>query len=375
MPQNPKILLVDDNAENIKVAAEILRNHGYNVSFAQDGSEALAKAKKKDFDLIVLDIMMSGMDGFQVCTLLKNNPQTNNIPIIFLTGRTDSESVLQTFNAGGADYVTKPFNSLELLSRVEAHIKIKNNREKLETLNAQLIEANEVKDKMFSIISHDLLGPLGNIKESIELIATDQIEMERQDLINFVKAMRATTRNTYDLLENLLYWARNQQGKMIYRYKQLNLNHLVNENLILFDSMAQSKNIKLKSNIKGEFSVFADRDSIKTILRNLISNALKFTNPDGTITIDVKSYENDFIEISVADDGIGMDEETCSRIFSKFKNESRWGTKGEKGIGLGLVIAREFVEKHNGKIWVKSKLGEGSTFYFTLPTKNTKYEN
>ncbi len=319
--------------------------------------------------------MMSGMDGFQVCTLLKNNPQTNNIPIIFLTGRTDSESVLQTFNAGGADYVTKPFNSLELLSRVEAHIKIKSNREKLETLNAQLIEANEVKDKMFSIISHDLLGPLGNIKESIELIATDQIEMERQDLINFVKAMRATTRNTYDLLENLLYWARNQQGKMIYRYKQLNLNHLVNENLILFDSMAQSKNIRLKSNIKGEFSVYADRDSIKTILRNLISNALKFTNPDGTITIDVKSYENDFIEISVADDGIGMDEETCSRIFSKFKNESRWGTKGEKGIGLGLVIAREFVEKHNGKIWVKSKLGEGSTFYFTLPTKNTKYEN
>lgn len=199
--------------------------------------------------------------------------------------------------------------------------------------------------------------------------------MERQDLINFVKAMRATTRNTYDLLENLLYWARNQQGKMIYRYKQLNLNHLVNENLILFDSMAQSKNIRLKSNIKGEFSVYADRDSIKTILRNLISNALKFTNPDGTITIDVKSYENDFIEISVADDGIGMDEETCSRIFSKFKNKSRWGTKGEKGIGLGLVIAREFVEKHNGKIWVKSKLGEGSTFYFTLPTKNTKYEN
>ncbi len=149
---------------------------------------------------------------------------------------------------------------------------------------------------MFSIISHDLLGPLGNIKESIELIATDQIEMERQDLINFVKAMRATTRNTYDLLENLLYWARNQQGKMIYRYKQLNLNHLVNENLILFDSMAQSKNIKLKSNIKGEFSVYADRDSIKTILRNLISNALKFTNPDGTITIDVKSYENDLLK-------------------------------------------------------------------------------
>ena len=185
--------------------------------------------------------MMSGMDGFQVCTLLKNNPQTNNIPIIFLTGRTDSESVLQTFNAGGADYVTKPFNSLELLSRVEAHIKIKSNREKLETLNEQLIEANEVKDKMFSIISHDLLGPLGNIKESIELIATDQIEMERQDLINFVKAMRATTRNTYDLLENLLYWARNQQGKMIYRYKQLNLNHLVNENLILL--LSQNFNI------------------------------------------------------------------------------------------------------------------------------------
>ncbi len=193
------------------------------------------------------------MDGFQVCTLLKNNPQTNNIPIIFLQAVLIPKACCKHSMQGGADYVTKPFNSLELLSRVEAHIKIKNNREKLETLNAQLIEANEVKDKMFSIISHDLLGPLGNIKESIELIATDQIEMERQDLINFVKAMRATTRNTYDLLENLLYWARNQQGKMIYRYKQLNLNHLVNENLILFDSMAQSKNIKLNQTLKVNF--------------------------------------------------------------------------------------------------------------------------
>ncbi len=239
MPQNPKILLVDDNAETLRLQQRYYEITAITSRLLRMGVRLW---QSKDFDLIVLDIMMSGMDGFQVCTLLKNNPQTNNIPIIFLTGRTDSESVLQTFNAGGgADYVTKPFNSLELLSRVEAHIKIKNNREKLETLNAQLIEANEVKDKMFSIISHDLLGPLGNIKESIELIATDQIEMERQDLINFVKAMRATTRNTYDLLENLLYWARNQQGKMIYRYKQLNLNHLVNENLILFDSMAQSK--------------------------------------------------------------------------------------------------------------------------------------
>ncbi len=369
MESNPKILLVDDNPVNIRVAASILRDNHYNVSFAQSGQEALSKVEIIDFDLILLDIMMPGIDGFEVCTLLKENPKTKNIPIIFLTGRTETENVVRAFDLGGADYVTKPFNGKELLARVETQIRIKNNHDTLELLNRQLQEANDTKDKMFSIISHDLLGPFGNIRESLELIATDQVKIEHKPMVDFVKAVWNTTSNAYDLLENLLYWARNQQGRMVYMPKSISLNQLIHENIMLLEGIANSKNITLKASLISDFAVFADRNAVKTILRNLVSNALKFTNPGGQIITRVKPYGDDFLVISVSDNGIGMDEQTASNIFSKFKNQPKWGTKGEKGVGLGLVITKEFVEKHQGKIWVKSKEGEGSTFYFTLPVK------
>lgn len=370
MKTNPKILLVDDNPINIRVAASILRDHNYNISFSQSGKDALQKTGLIAFDLILLDIMMPGMDGFEVCTILKKNPGTQHIPIIFLTAKTEPENVVKGFDLGGADYVTKPFNGKELLARVETQIRLKQNRESLEALNTKLQEANETKDKMFSLISHDLLGPFGNIRESLELIASGQVEMERDSLLDFIKAMWNTTSNAYALLENLLYWARNQQGRMVYMPKPLELNQLIHDNISLLSGMAKNKNISLKTNMIRSFEVFADKNAVKTILRNLVSNAIKFTQPGGVIITKVKDAGNDFVEISVKDDGIGMDEQTLAGLFDKSKNEPKWGTGGEKGVGLGLVITKEFVEKHNGRIWAESAPGKGSTFYFTLPVTN-----
>lgn len=345
----------------------MLRDHNYNVSFAQSGQQALGKAEDIDFDLVLLDIMMPGIDGFEVCTLLKANPKTQHIPVIFLTAKTESESLVKAFDLGGADYVTKPFRSKELLARVETQVKLKKNRDQMETLNKMLQEANDTKNKMFSIISHDLLGPFGNIKESLEIIATDQVEMDRDSLLQFIKAIRNTTDNAYSLLENLLYWARNQQGRMVYVPKLLDLNQLIYETINLLTGMAKNKDISLQANLIMKYEVFADKNAVKTILRNLISNAIKFTLPGGKIIVNVVETGNDFLEISVSDTGIGMDNETAGKIFSRFKNDPKWGTKGEKGVGLGLVISKEFVEKHKGEIRVESREGEGSTFYFTLP--------
>ncbi|MBE0639609.1 MAG: hybrid sensor histidine kinase/response regulator [Bacteroidales bacterium] len=367
MEPKPKILLVDDNPINIRVAANILRDHNYNISFAQSGNEALQKVELVDFDLILLDIMMPGIDGFEVCTLLKSNPKTRQIPIIFLTAKTESENVVKAFDLGGADYVTKPFQSKELLARVETQIRLKKNLDAMESLNIRLQEANDTKDKMFSIISHDLLGPFGNIRESLEIISSEQVDMDRESLVKFIKAMQTTAGNAYSLLENLLYWARNQQGKMVYIPKLIGLNQLIHETNNLLSGLAKNKDITLKTNLIKDFQVFADKNAVKTILRNLVSNAIKFTMPGGLITLKVKETENDFLEISVTDTGIGMNSETATSVFSKFKNDPKWGTKGEKGVGLGLVITKEFVEKHKGKIWVESKEGEGSAFYFTLP--------
>ncbi|MCF8365413.1 MAG: hybrid sensor histidine kinase/response regulator [Bacteroidales bacterium] len=369
---NPKILLVDDNPINIRVAAKILRSNNYNISFSQSGPEAIQKAGQIDFDLVLLDIMMPDMDGYEVCKRLKENPETMKVPIIFLTAKTESENVVRAFELGGADYVTKPFNGKELLSRVETHIRLKRSREALEDTNLKLIESNETKDKMFSIISHDLLGPVGNIKESLEMIANNEVEMDDESMQDFIRATWYSVGNAYALLENLLYWARNQQGRMVYNPKKLLLNKVIFETYGLLAGVAKNKNIELRTNLIREFEAYADKNAIKTILRNLISNALKFTNPGGKITSGVRDTDEKFLSVFVKDNGIGMDQDKAVSLFdSKQKNEPGWGTKGEKGVGLGLVICKEFVEKHGGKIWVDSQPGLGSTFNFTIP----KYSN
>lgn len=363
-----KILLVDDNPINIRIAAKILRSNNYNISFSQSGKEALEKTQKAPFDLILLDVMMPDMDGYEVCQRLKEDPVTEKIPVIFLTAKTEPESIVKGFEVGGADYVTKPFHGQELLSRVATHLRLKQSLEQLNQTNLLLAESNETKDKMFSIISHDLLGPFGNIRESLEMLATNQVVMDDASMQRFVKALWQSIGNAYALLENLLFWARNQQGQMIYRPRMINMNKAVHETYDLLEGMAMIKKITLKSNLIDNYTAFADKNAVKTILRNLVANAIKFTNPGGTITTRIIDKDDRFIEVSVCDNGIGMNEETMGKLFSaKAKNDPKWGTSGEKGVGLGLIITKEFIEKHNGTIRVDSTPGKGSTFYFTLP--------
>lgn len=368
---NPKILLVDDNPTNIRVAAKILRQKNYNISFAQSGRDALQKARSINFDAILLDIMMPEMDGYEVCEKLKSDPKTKQVPVIFLTAKTETENVVRAFELGGADYVTKPFNSQELLARVETQVRLKKSLESLESINKDLKESNNTKDKMFSIISHDLLGPIGNIKESLEVIVSGEVKMDEDNLHGFLQTVWASVNSSYSLLENLLFWARNQQGQMAYKPKLIKLVSLVNNTFHLLEGVAGQKSIALKSDISKDMMVFADKNALKTIFRNLLSNAIKFTEMKGAVTVNAKSRDDGFLLISVADSGIGMDQKTKDNLFQKFKNEPRWGTDGEKGVGLGLVITREFVEKHGGTIWVKTEEGKGSTFNFTLPAEGT----
>jgi two-component system, sensor histidine kinase and response regulator len=370
--ENPKILIVDDNLINIRVAAKILHDQNFNISFSLTGTDAIQKANKIDFDLILLDIMMPEMDGFEVIKNLKSSIETKHIPVIFLTAKSDPDNLVKAFELGGADYVTKPFNGKELLSRVETHIRLQKARQELEFANQKLRESNDTKDKMFSIISHDLLGPLGNIKESFELIASGEVKMDYDNLIDFIKTGWAAIGNAYSLLENLLYWARNQQGRMIYHPKPIQISSIIEETIGLLLGVANNKAIHIKTNIMAPGYAFADKNAIKTVLRNLISNAIKFTKPEGFITINVNDENDTMYRISVSDNGIGMSSEKASKLFSPGKKDHpEWGTAGEKGVGLGLVICKEFIEKHKGTIWVTSQLEKGSTFNFTLP----KYKN
>jgi signal transduction histidine kinase len=234
---------------------------------------------------------------------------------------------------------------------------------------AELNELNASKDKFFSIIAHDLKNPFNTIIGFSDILLE---EISSGDLIKGNESARmihSSAIQTFRLLENLLEWANSQTGKISYKPSPVNLNELLNEDFITLNDMAIRKNIELKRFIPDNLVIMADRNMIKTVLRNLISNAIKFTPKKGKV--EVNALTNDkYVEIAVSDNGIGMTKEIMAKLFRIDANLSTQGTENERGTGLGLILCKEFVEKNGGKIWVESESGKGSTFKFILPLVN-----
>lgn len=238
----------------------------------------------------------------------------------------------------------------------------------LKKTQKELSESNNAKDKFFSIIAHDLKNPFFGIIGLSDLLREDFPDLNDEERIGMVSNINELAKNTYKLLENLLDWSRQQTGKMEFAPKSINIASLIEENIKNVQYQSQLKKISVIREDNNDAVVFADENMINTTIRNLISNALKFTSSDGVLIISVLN-KKDFVEISVKDSGIGMDEETKSKLFHIEHNVKSTGTSGEKGSGLGLLLCKGFVEKNGGKIWVESKLGEGSKFTFSLPVK------
>ncbi|SDX86773.1 PAS domain S-box-containing protein [Lutibacter oricola] len=239
-------------------------------------------------------------------------------------------------------------------------------RKKTEQL---LIESNATKDKFFSIIAHDLRSPFNNIIGFTELLIENSKEFKDSKFEKYLNIINSTAKHTHVLLDNLLNWAQSETGQIYFNPEKLTLSTIIKEVLTLSDSFAQKKDIVLNYHESERIIVFADLNMILTILRNLISNAIKFTNSHGKVNVYALTVDK-FIEISVSDNGIGIDDETQKKLFCLASNISSHGTANEKGTGIGLILCKDFVEKHGGKIWVESKLGKGSTFKFKLPLKN-----
>lgn len=360
-----KILIVDDVEDNISVLGSLLMNKGFVVQIAQNGEQALKAVEKKLPDLILLDIAMPGMSGFDVCKRLKEKESTQDIPIIFLTAYNDTQSIIEGLKLGAVDYVTKPFNIHELISRVNTHLELKHSKTKLLEKNEQLKELNATKDKLFSIISHDLRNPFHAIIGFSDLVL-DKLEKEDYENVKlFSKQINTSARLTYNLLCNLLYWSNHQRGKLKYFPEELNIIQIVESVLDILRLNYQEKNISVSILIEPNIKVIADKFMLETILRNLISNAIKYTPELGEIKIVAYQLEN-FVNVSVEDNGVGMNKNQLNTLFNIESNTSTPGTNKEKGTGLGLVICKEFVEKHDGQISVESETDKGSKFSFTL---------
>jgi signal transduction histidine kinase len=233
----------------------------------------------------------------------------------------------------------------------------------------KLKELNAVKDKLFSIIGHDLRGPIGGFKSLIELLISDYDLSDTNSLIEILQMIQKSANSTYDLLENLLAWARSQRNEIVYAPEEIKLQNIVSLTIELFTELTQNKGISLINNIPENTVVFADKNMLMTVLRNLISNAIKFTPNGKQILIATNQIDTEQM-ITIKDEGTGISPENLLKLFKNTEHLTTYGTNGEKGSGLGLLLCKDFIEKHNGKIWAESELGKGSTFKFTLPIKN-----
>lgn len=416
-PENTRtntILVVDDQPQNIRLIGTFLRKY-YNLLIAENGPKAIDTAISKQPDLILLDIMMPDMSGFEVCEVLKKNEITKEIPIIFLTAKTETDDILKAFEIGGVDYVTKPFNAMELMARIRAHIELKNSKEiikdqfeqlkqkneqlkktyedlehqaqhlnklymqliKNETFlrntNEELKKLNEMKDRFFSIVSHDLRSPFAGILTITDIIKNHADTVSKEELISMLQSLNETAQQTYKFIEDLLEWSRSQMGRIQMNIVEEDLHTIVTGTILTLKQQAEIKNIEINSRIQsGTFAMF-DNNMMATIVRNLISNAIKFTPKGGKITLKAEAIEKEgkrFIRLAVSDTGVGMTEQQVANLFSLDKVQSTPGTEKEKGTGLGIMICRDFINKMNGELSVESKLNEGTTFFVDVPLKS-----
>ena len=242
----------------------------------------------------------------------------------------------------------------------------KENEAYINKINDELENANKNKDKFFSIISHDLRGPLSGIMTLLETIDEDYESFEEDEKKEIISEVSKSSRNTYVLMENLLEWSRLQTGKMDYTPQNISLTLILNSMRNLYSQKLKEKGISLNLDLEPEYFAFADIQMTETVLRNLILNAIKFTPEFGTIFVSFENPGNEIL-IKVKDTGVGMDENQISKLFKLEMTHSTIGTAGERGTGLGLILCRELVEKQGGRIWIQSEVNSGSTFFFTLP--------
>jgi two-component system, sensor histidine kinase and response regulator len=367
MKTQQTILIVDDNPDNLTVLGNILFQDDRNLLFAQNGTVALIFAKKRKPTLILLDIMMPDMDGFEVCRQLKQDATLSEIPVIFLSAKTAKDDVIAGLELGAVDYVTKPFNQKELMTRINTHLELQAAKEALQEALAAKEEALATKDKLFSIISHDLGNVFAGLLGFTRILVENEVQENEKN--KYIQNLFQASKNGYNLLKNLLQWSRSQTDRLQVKPVAINLQNLVHQNIQLLKNHAKAKNIHFFSHIDEDASsVFADQDMLDTVIRNLLSNALKFTPELGTVRVTAEPIEDNLVEISVIDTGIGIIPDKIDKLFQINTNRTR-GTADEKGNGFGLVLCKELVEKCGGVIGIESNIGKGSRFYVRLPIK------
>jgi signal transduction histidine kinase len=359
------ILVVDDQESIRKLVCLHLRKEGYEVLSACDGREGLVLANQHQPDIIVSDLMMPGMDGIEFCRHIKADKRLRETFFIMLTAKSTIEDKVEGFVSGADDYVVKPFNHHELLARIASAMRIR-------ILEKELREVSDLKDEFLGMAAHDMRTPLTVIKGWCDLFAERLLGDLTAEQVEAIEGINQQAALMLHLVNDLLDVAKIEAGKVQLSCAFHDIYAIISEYLRSQSLVSLKKHIALVNRVPAHLPrVWIDPERLGQVLSNLLSNAFKFSPEHATVTLSA-IHNRDFVEVSVADTGVGIPPEDVAKMFEKFAQVSSRPTKGEKGTGLGLAIVKKIVELHGGKVWVKSKVGAGSTFTFSLPTKKSE---
>ena len=364
--ENFSILVVDDNKENLKVVSNFLKAEGYQIALAIKAKDARKILEDTPIDLILLDVMMPEMDGFTFCRELKEDDKLSEIPVIFLTAKTETSDLVEGFEAGGVDYITKPFQREELIARVNNHIALTHAKQQIREQADEIHKINLTKDRLYSVIAHDIKSPFSNISMLISSLAEGYLEAGTEEYDEILQSINSSTQETYGLLENLLQWTRSQTGALEQSPEPLQVNELIANTCRLLQPQAGKKDVEIDHQLEADLTIHADRNMMQSVLHNLIGNAIKFTREGGKITVSVREENNQAI-IRVQDTGVGIPKENLKKLFLDQGQLTTRGTDDEKGSGLGLLLVKDFVQKNKGRIDLDSVVDKGTTFTLTFP--------
>jgi signal transduction histidine kinase len=365
------VLVVDDEAFNRELLNAILENKGYTVVDAENGRQALEIVESAPVDVILLDVMMPFLDGFEVCRRIKANPVTARIPVILVTSLSDRRDRLRGIEEGASDFLTKPVDIQEVLLRVRNAVYTKKLYDRLEFSYEKLKELEKLRDKLTHMLVHDMRSPLAGILGYLEMIKMQSQFGTQQRILHFTNQALHSTTTLIEMVSSILDVSRLEEGKMPLHHTLANLEEMAGQ---VIESLAcAGKDIQISLTCpQGSASVLCDEEIIRRVFVNLIANAIKFTDEEGRVNIQIEKNE-EALKVMVSDNGPGIPPEHLQMIFEKYSQVELRSQIHKYSTGLGLTFCKLALEAHGGHIGVDSQVGKGSTFWFVLPCNDTAH--
>ena len=340
----PLVLVVDDQPKNVQVLGSILSDAGYDIMAATSGKQALDNVELETPDLILLDVMMPEMDGFQACRLLKASDKTRDVPVIFITARTELDDVIAGFDAGAVDYVTKPFNQKELLLRIKTHMELKRGKDVIRRFGQERVE-------LLNILSHDIRNPVGNILTLLDMLRNKYATVD--DVIPMIKSSAEQTLAVVNAVREMQAV---EVGKIVITNSPLDCQAALEEARLLLRLKFQEKKVNLAVESEPGLMMLAESHTlVHSVIANLLTNALKFSESGSTVSMSARADGDDKVVLIVKDSGVGIPKFMIPKLFDFRAKTSREGTAGEPGTGFGMPLVKKFMDAYGGGIEVKSE--------------------